>query len=107
MEEMGTPGMDEFTVTYEKPKKAVLQEGEWTSAGNFHFKVDRINPETKSVKCSLTDGEGNIVAEKTFGPLDDDLLNTFPQYAPSQDRITMKYGGCLLPRRALHPIFFS
>jgi hypothetical protein len=91
VEEMGTPGMDEFTVTYKKPKKAVLRQGEWARSGKYRFKVDRINTGAKSVKCSLTDSQGNIVAEKTFGPLDDDLLGTLPQYAPSQDRITMKY----------------
>jgi hypothetical protein len=91
VEEMGTPGMDEFTVTYEGPEKAVLQEGGWTPVKDYRFQVDRIDPATKSVKCSLTSREGSIVVEKTFGPLNDDLLETLPQYAPSQEKITMKY----------------
>ena len=37
------------------------------------------------------DTEGNIVSKKTFGPVDDDLLDTFPQYAPTQEKITLKY----------------
>jgi hypothetical protein len=91
VEEMGTPGMDEFTVTYKKPKKVVLQEGEWVKVGNYRFQVDWINPKTQSVKCSLIHSKGSIIAEKIFGPLDDNLLESFPQYAPTQDRITMEY----------------
>ena len=91
VEEMGTPGMDEFTVTYKKPKKAVLREGGSVTAGKYRLRVDRIDKEAKSVKCSLLDGEGNILAEKTFGPIDAKIMDTYPQYAPTQEKITLKY----------------
>ncbi len=91
VEEMGTPGMDEFTVTYEKPKKAVLEEGKSAKAGKYMFQVRGINSDAKSIDCALIDDKGNTVAEKTFGPLDEKLLDTLPQYGPSQERITMRY----------------
>ncbi len=91
VEEMGTPGMDEFTVTYKKPKKAILMEGKSEKAGKYKFRVDKLDAEAKLVKCSLVDKEGNVVAEKSFGPVDDEMMNTFPQYGPSQEKVTMRY----------------
>jgi hypothetical protein len=89
--EMGAPGMDEFTITYEKPREATLQEGEQISLGDYIFKVNRLDSEKGVVDCVLMDKDGEVVSEKSFGPLDDNLINTLPQYAPSQERITMRY----------------
>jgi hypothetical protein len=91
VEEMGTPGMDEFTFTYEKPMQAVLQEGEEAALGDYMFKVKRIDPKNRVVECRLTDKNGKVVSEKMFGPLDEELLNTLPQYGPSQEKITMRH----------------
>ncbi|MGD9157655.1 MAG: hypothetical protein PVG39_04555, partial [Desulfobacteraceae bacterium] len=91
VEEMGTPGMDEFTVTYKKPKKAVLKEGKSAEAGKYKFRVDKLDAEAMLVKCSLIDKKDKVIAEKTFGPVDDKLLDTLPQYGPSQEKITMRY----------------
>lgn len=89
--EMGTPGMDEFTLTYKKPQKIDLQKGGQTHVGDYVFKINRMNSENRIIECSLVDKNNHVVAEKTFGPLDDDLLSTLPQYGPSQDRITIKH----------------
>jgi len=59
--------------------------------GDYIFKVNRLDTEKGVVECVLLDKDGEVVSEKTFGPLDNDLLNTLPQYAPSQERITMRY----------------
>jgi hypothetical protein len=32
-----------------------------------------------------------VISEKSFGPVDEHLLNTLPQYAPSQEKITLRY----------------
>jgi hypothetical protein len=88
---MGAPGMDEFTITYEKPSATVLGEDESATIGDYSFKVNRIDPKNRVVACSLYDKSGNMVSEKTFGPVDEDLINTLPQYAPSQEKITMRY----------------
>ena len=89
--EMGAPGMEEFTVTYEKPRGAVLQEGEQVAFGGYYFKVNRLDSENGVAECVLLSKDGDIVVEKTFGPLDEDLMDTLPQYAPSQEKITMRY----------------
>ncbi len=89
--EMGAPGMDEFTITYEKPGQAVLGEGEETAFGSYMFKVVKIDPEKRVVECRLSDANGQVVSDKTFGPMDEELLDTLPQYGPSQEKITMRY----------------
>ena len=89
--EMGTPGMDSFTVTYEDPEKKVLKEGEEVNLGAYVFKFIRIDPEKKTIESVLTDQTGKVVSQKTFGPLDEEVLNTLPQYAPSQGKINMGY----------------
>jgi hypothetical protein len=83
--------MDEFTFTYEKPGQAVLGEGEEAALGDYMFRVKRIDAKSKMVECMLADSIGQVVSEKTFGPLDQELLDTLPQYGPSQEKITMRY----------------
>ncbi len=91
VEEMGTPGMDEFTFTYKEPKKSLLGEGQGARVGDYTFKVLRLDPVEMLVEGVLTDKEGNVLVEKTFGPLDEALLGTLPQYAPSQEKINLRY----------------
>ncbi|MBW1912258.1 MAG: hypothetical protein JRI43_03615, partial [Deltaproteobacteria bacterium] len=89
--EMGTPGMDQFTITYKKPKKAVLKEGDQVKVGEFYLKVNRVDAENNQVDCVLTDSTGNVLVEKSFGPLTEDVLSTLPQYSPSQDKIQLQH----------------
>lgn len=89
--EMGTPGMDQFTVTYKEPKKAVLEAGETARIGKYLLAVKNVDMENNQVDCELTDSEGNVLVKKSFGPLTDDVLSTLPQYSPSQDRIQLQY----------------
>lgn len=85
--EMGTPGMNEFTVTYKKPVKSVLKPGETSNVGKYAVKVANIDANAKTVQLVLLDGAGNQVAEKTLGPLDGALNETLPQYGPSQEKL--------------------
>lgn len=91
IEEMGTPGMDNFTVTYKKPEKLVLKPGDSAAVGDYTLQLTAIDAEVKTVSVVLSDGSGNVVAEKTYGPIDQDLLSTLPQYGPSQRKIQMVY----------------
>jgi hypothetical protein len=87
--EMGTAGMSEFTVTFTKPEKAVLKPGGTAQVGKYTARLDSIDPGAKTVHLLLTDASGKEVAEKTFGPLDGDLMATLPQYGPSQEKISL------------------
>lgn len=91
IEQFGTPGMDEFTITYKEPKNVVLKQGEETPVEKYRFVVKKVDAANKSVDCVLIDSKGAVLTEKTFGPVTEDLLDTLPQYGPSQQKITMKY----------------
>lgn len=89
--ELGTPGMDQLTITYKKPKKIVMKEGEERVVGNYRLHVTEVDTESKTVKLALTDASGELLAEKTLGPLTQELYDTLPQYGPSQQKIMMRY----------------
>jgi hypothetical protein len=90
--QLGTPGMDQFTITYKKPKKIFLKEGEKTSVGKkFVLHITELNSDERTVKAVLTDKSGKFLAEKTFGPINQELYDYLPQYGPAQQKITMKY----------------
>jgi len=91
IKEMGTPGMNSFTFTYNKPRKVVLEEGEEIPLGKYMLKAKHIDPKNKQVTLILKNTSGVIVAQKTLGPFDKDLYDTLPQYAPSQQKIMMYY----------------
>lgn len=89
--EMGTPGMDQFTVTYKEPQKALLGEGDTAKVGKYRLEVKAVDTENSQVDWVLLDSDGTVLVEKTFGPMTFDVLDTLPQYAPSQDKIQQQY----------------
>jgi hypothetical protein len=89
--ELGTPGMDQFTVTFEEPKRVVMEEGDEIPVTDYRLRVIEVNNEAKTVKLALTDASGNILAEKTLGPMNQELYDTLPQYGPSQQKVMMRY----------------
>ena len=89
--EMGTPGMDSFTITYEEPKRVVLQTGQQVALGKYQLRVVHVDASNKSAKVALVSSNGKVVAEKTFGPLTKQFYDTLPQYGPSQQKAMMQY----------------
>jgi hypothetical protein len=89
--ELGTPGMDQFTVTFTKPKKFVVREGDEIPVADYLLRVIEVDTEGKTVKLTLTDASGNLLAEKTLGPVTQELYDTLPQYGPSQQKVMMRY----------------
>jgi hypothetical protein len=89
--EMGSPGMDSFIFSYEEPQKLEMKTGEETELGRYRLKVDSINAAAKTAKLSLKDGKGKVLLEKTLGPVNQELLDTLPQYNQSQQKIMMQY----------------
>jgi hypothetical protein len=91
VEELGTPGMDQFTITYEEPERVVMKEGEEIPIADYRLRVIEVNTEDKTVTLALTDVSGDLLAEKTLGPVTEELYDTLPQYGPSQEKIMMRY----------------
>jgi hypothetical protein len=89
--EMGTPGMDSFSISYEEPQNFVMKAGEETDLGKYRLRVKSIGAEAKTVRLALLDAQGKPVMEKTLGPLTKELLDTLPQYSPSQQKVMLQH----------------
>jgi hypothetical protein len=89
--EMGSPGMDSFVFSYEKPQKLEMKVGEETTLGAYRLKVDSIQAAAKTAKLSLKDEKGRVLLEKTLGPVNQELLDTLPQYNQSQQKVMLQY----------------
>jgi hypothetical protein len=89
--EMGTPGMDSFTITYEEPKHVVLKTGQQVALGKYQLRVERVNAGNKTATVALVGSNGKVVTEKTLGPLTKQLYDTLPQYSPSQQKVMLQY----------------
>jgi hypothetical protein len=89
--EMGSPGMDSFIFSYEEPQKLEMKMGEETTLGRYRLKVDSVNAAAKTARLSLKDEKGKILLEKTLGPVNQELLDTLPQYNQSQQKIMLQY----------------
>jgi hypothetical protein len=89
--EMGSPGMDSFTISYEAPQKLVLKAGEEAAVGNYKLRVVNVDQGQKTVKLALLDGKGTVAAEKKLGPVDQKVYDLLPQYSPAQQKVMMQY----------------
>lgn len=103
--EMGTPGMDEFTITYEEPQRADLKPGEVFKFPGYSLKLVKIDQKSKTVAVLLSNEKGEVVASKEYGPLTQELYNTLPQYGPSQMKLQMVYQDVQIDLNA--PVDFS
>ena len=84
---MGTPGMENFTITYTDPEEIWLGEGEADWIADNMLRVTKIDTETRTIDVELLDEDENVVETHTFGPITEDAVDLLPQYAPSQDLI--------------------
>jgi hypothetical protein len=89
--DMGSPGMDSFTISYNEPVKVVLKAGAEAKVGDYTLKALSVDPGQKMVKLALRDGTGKVVMEKQLGPVDQKVYDMLPQYSPAQQKVLMQY----------------
>jgi hypothetical protein len=89
--EMGTPGMDSFTISYQEPQHLILKTGGETSLGNYRLRAVSVNPAGKTARLALLNAQGHVLLEKTLGPVNEELLQSLPQYSESQQKVMMQY----------------
>ncbi len=90
--EMGTPGMDSFTITYDEPQNLMLKTGEEAELGEYRLRAERVDAGAKTATLALLDAAGKMLVRKTLGPLTGELLETLPQYSPSQQKVMLQHG---------------
>jgi hypothetical protein len=89
--EMGTPGMDSFTISYEEPKQLVMRAGETTELGKYRLRVGAVDPAAGTARLVLIDSKGKVAAEKSLGRLTKELLKTLPQHGESQQKVMLQH----------------
>jgi len=89
--EMGSPGMDSFTISYEEPQKLILKAGGEAAVGDYKLRVAGLDQGQKTVMLVLLDGKGKVAAEKKLGPVDQKVYDRLPQYSPAQQKVMMQY----------------
>lgn len=89
--EIGTPGMDSFTISYKEPQNLVMKTGEEAILGQYRLRAERVDPAAKTARLALMDAKGKVLVEKTLGPLTKELLETLPQYNQSQQKVMLQY----------------
>ncbi len=89
--EMGSPGMDSFTISYEPPQKLVLKTGGEAAVGKYKLRVASVDQGLKTVQLVLRDDKGTVVMEKKLGPVDKKVYDLLPQYSPAQQKVMMQY----------------
>src|SRR5512136_3131087 len=89
--EMGTPGMDSFTISYEEPQRLVMKAGEEINVGKYRLRVETVDSVARVSKLVLFDPKGKVVVEKNLGPLTKDLLETLPQHSESQQKVMLQH----------------
>jgi hypothetical protein len=91
VDEMGTPGMDSFTVTYEEPRQLTMGSGEEIELGKYRLKARSVDAAARTARLSLADSKGTVVIEKSLGPLTQSLLETLPQHSESQQKVMLQH----------------
>jgi len=91
IDEMATPGMDSFTISYDEPQEVVLRAGEEMALGKYRLRVVSVDPSAKTVALALLNASGKTVVEKTLGPLTKEVYDTLPQYNASQQKVMLEY----------------
>jgi hypothetical protein len=89
--EMGSPGMDSFTISYEEPQKLVLKAGGEAAVGKYKLRVASVDQGQKTVMLVLLDEKGKVAMEKRLGPVDKKVYDLLPQYGPAQQKVLMQY----------------
>lgn len=89
--QMGTPGMDSFIISYDEPRNLVMKRGEEADLGRYRLRVEKLDPAARTVTLALLDAKGATVVDKTLGPLNEEILGTLPQYAPSQQKVMLQH----------------
>ncbi len=90
--EMGTPGMDSFTISYEEPQNLLMKTGDETALGQYRLRAERVDSAAKTANLALLDANGRILVRKTLGPVTGEILDTLPQYSPSQQKVMLQHG---------------
>ncbi|MEJ2108512.1 MAG: hypothetical protein P8Z37_01085 [Acidobacteriota bacterium] len=80
IKEFATPSIEGISYSYEKPEEAVLAAGEQAPLGEFILECVSVNTGTKTAELRIREKDGDVVASKTLGPLNREMIDLLPQH---------------------------
>jgi hypothetical protein len=90
--EVGTPLLQNFSFTYQKPVQALLGAGQSVRLGRFQLVMNGIDPTQATVSLSLRDETGREVAAKILGPLNQAMMAVLPQHQNAVHALQLAFG---------------
>lgn len=92
IKEFGTPTIESVSFTYDKPENALMASGEDRPLGAYTLRCEAADPASRSVRLSLRDKDGKVLADKTLGPLNQALADLLPQYRDAARALQLTHG---------------
>lgn len=86
----GTGAIEWMWISATDPVEAVLADGEEMELGAYSVRVSAIDAEAGTVDVEILDGD-EVVAAKTFGPIDEDFFNYMPEDPLAREQVTLAY----------------
>jgi hypothetical protein len=87
----GTGAINWLWLAEEAPVEAVLGADETMELGDYTVKVVAVDPEAKTAEVQILNSADEVVAEKSFGPLVDELYNYLPEDPVDRAKVTLSY----------------
>lgn len=88
----GTGAINWLWLSEQEPVEMVLGADESMELGDFTVQVVAVDPEARTADVQILDGSGEVVAEKTLGPLVDELYNFLPEDELARAQLTLSSG---------------
>ena len=80
IKEFATPSIEAISFTYEKPEEVVLARGDNVPLGEYTLECTSVDPRAKTVGLALRNANGEVVAAKELGPLNQEMIDILPQH---------------------------
>jgi hypothetical protein len=87
----GTGAINWMWLSEADPVELVLGAGETAALGDYTVEVVAVDTEAKTADVQILDSAGEVVAEKSFGPLVDELYDFLPEDPVDRAKVTLSY----------------
>jgi hypothetical protein len=87
----GTGAVNWMWLSEGEPAEMALGAGESAELGDYMVQVAEVDTEAGTAQIQIMDSNEEVVAEKTFGPLDEALFNYLPEDPLAREKLTLSY----------------
>ena len=91
IKEFATPSIEAISFTYEKPEEVLVARGERVPLGEYTLECTSVNTRARTVGLTLKDKNGQVLASKTLGPLNQAMIDILPQHQDAVSAMQFRY----------------